>query len=69
MADKDAQDEAHAVAKGVAEVPVILSNLALSNAIANDNLSQQNAVSNQQAMNQLQISVAGAAVNLFGAKQ
>jgi hypothetical protein len=42
----------------------ILANLALANQIANINLAQQNALSNQQAMNQLAQSVLGNAVNL-----
>ncbi|MBI5423037.1 MAG: R body protein [Opitutae bacterium] len=41
----------------------MLSNLAYSNAIANTNLSQQNAVANQQAMNELGISIVGKTVN------
>lgn len=48
----------------VAQQPAMLSNLAYANLIANVNLSQQNAVSNQQAMNQLGVSVTGKAVNL-----
>jgi hypothetical protein len=51
--------------KSVAEQPSMLSNLAYANLIQNDNLSQQNAVSNQQAMNQLQTTVTGKAVNLI----
>ena len=49
---KDA-DEAIALgaAYAVGEQPSILANLALANTIANANLSQQNAVSNVQAMN------------------
>jgi hypothetical protein len=43
--------------------PSILSNLALANLIANTNLAQQNAVSAQQLMNQLQLAVLGGAVN------
>lgn len=50
-------------AKSVAEQPAMLSNLAYSNTIANTNLSQQNAVANQQAMNELSISVVGKTVN------
>ena len=49
--------------KSVAEQTSMLSNLAYADLISNDNLSQQNAVSNQQAMNQLQITVTGKAVN------
>lgn len=50
--------------KAVAEQPAMLSNLAYSNMVANTNLSQQNAVANQQAMNELGISVTGKTVNL-----
>jgi len=49
--------------KSVGEQPAMLSNLAYSNAIANTNLSQQNAVANQQAMNELGISIVGKTVN------
>ena len=50
--------------KSVAEQPAMLSNLAFANLISNVNLSQQNAVSNQQAMNQLGVTVTGKIVNL-----
>lgn len=50
--------------KSVAEQSSMLSNLAYANLISNVNLSQQNAVSNQQAMNQLGITVTGKVVNL-----
>ena len=50
--------------KSVAEQPSLLSNLALADLISNDNLSQQNAVSNQQGMSQLAISVTGKINNL-----
>jgi hypothetical protein len=50
--------------KSVAEQPSMLSNLAYANLIGNVNLSQQNAVSNQQAMNQLGLTVTGKVVNL-----
>jgi hypothetical protein len=43
--------------------PSSLSNLAYGMAIGNTNLSQQNAVSNQQAMNQLGVTAAGKTVN------
>jgi hypothetical protein len=57
--------EAVAIAnvKSVAEQPSMLSNLAFANLIGNVNLSQQNAVSNQQSINQLAVSVTGKAVN------
>ncbi len=50
--------------KSVAEQPSMLSNLAYANLIANTNLAGQNAVSNQQAANQLGVTVAGKTVNL-----
>lgn len=50
--------------KSVAEQPSMLSNLAYANLIANVNFAGQNAVSNQQAMNQLGVTVAGKTVNL-----
>ena len=43
-----------------------LSNLNFSNALSNVNLSQQNAVSMQQALNQLTSTATGKAVNLIG---
>lgn len=49
--------------KSVAEQPAMLSNLAFSNTVANTNLSQQNAVANQQAMNELGVSILGKTVN------
>lgn len=49
--------------KSVAEQPAMLSNLAYSNVVANTNLSQQNAVANQQAMNELGIAIVGKVVN------
>lgn len=49
--------------KSVGEQPAMLSNLAYSNTITNTNLSQQNAVANQQAMNELGISIVGKTVN------
>jgi Killing trait len=50
--------------ESVGQQPAMLSNLAYANLISNVNLSQQNAVSNQQAMNQLGVTVTGKAVNL-----
>jgi hypothetical protein len=41
----------------------MLSNLAFSNLVANTNLSQQNAIANQQAMNELGIAIVGKTVN------
>ncbi len=49
--------------KTVGEQPAMLSNLAYANLVANTNLAQQNAVANQQAMNELGIAVLGKAVN------
>ena len=49
--------------KCISEQPAMLSNLAYSNTVANTNLSMQNAVANQQAMNELGVSVVGKAVN------
>jgi hypothetical protein len=51
-------------AKSVAEQPAMLANLAFGNNTSNANLSQQNAVSNQQAMNELNVVITGKAVNL-----
>lgn len=48
----------------IAGQPSSLSNLAYSNAINNNNLTQQNTVANQQAMNQVAKSVLGNTVNL-----
>lgn len=52
-------------AKSIADQPAMLANLSMGNLIANINLSQQNAVANQQAMNELQTSVVGKVVNLL----
>lgn len=43
--------------KAISEQPAMLSNLAYSNVISSTNLGQQNAVANQQAVNELGISV------------
>lgn len=51
--------------KSVAEQPALLSNLAYANTIANTNISQQNAVANQQAMNELAISIVARSVNVI----
>ncbi len=50
--------------KSVAEQSSMLSNLAYANLISNTNLAQQNAVSNQQGLNQLGVTVTGKSVNL-----
>jgi hypothetical protein len=39
--------------RAIAEQPAMLANLAFANLVANTNLAQQNAVANQQLMNQL----------------
>ena len=51
--------------KSIAEQPAVLANLALANLINNVNISQQNAIANQQAMNQIQATVTGKLVNLL----
>lgn len=51
--------------KAVAEQPASLANLALANLVQNTNLAQQNAVSHQQAMNQLSVAIVGKVVNLL----
>lgn len=51
--------------QAIGEQPAMLSNLVFSNLIANVNMSQQNAVSNQQAMNQLLIAVTGKVINIL----
>ncbi len=43
--------------KSVGEQPAMLANLAYSNTLTNTNLAQQNAVANQQAMNELGIAI------------
>ncbi len=45
--------------KSVAEQSSMLANLTYADLLINDNLSQQNAVSNQQGMNQLGVTVTG----------
>jgi hypothetical protein len=57
------QSVAIANVKTVAEQSAMLSNLSFSNLLANNNLSQQNAVSFQHSMNQLGITVTAKAVN------
>lgn len=49
---------------GITGQPSSLSNLAYSNTIINTNLTQQNTLNNQQAMNQVAKSVLGTTVNL-----
>lgn len=43
--------------KAISEQPAMLSNLVYSNVVSTNNLGQQNAVANQQAINELGISV------------
>lgn len=49
----------------IAEQPAMLANLAFANLVANTNLAQQNAVANQQAMNELGISVVAKGVTVL----
>jgi hypothetical protein len=53
------------VIKAIGEQTAMLSNLAYANLINNVNLAQQNAVANQQAMNQIQVAVTGKVINLL----
>ncbi|MBB1087044.1 RebB family R body protein [Lysobacter sp. SG-8] len=50
--------------KAISEQPAMLSNLAYSNVVSSNNIGQQNAVSNQQAGNQLGTPLVAKAVNL-----
>lgn len=56
---------ASSTAISVGEQPAILANLALANQIANTNLAQQNAISNQQAMFQLEMTIVSKCVELI----
>jgi hypothetical protein len=49
----------------VAQQPAILANVAMGNLVQNVNMAQQNAVSAQQSMNQLQMATLGKAVNVL----
>jgi len=49
--------------KAISEQPAMLSNLAYSNVLSTNNLGQQNAVSNQQAGNQLAVPLVAKATN------
>lgn len=49
--------------KAISEQPAMLSNLAYSNVVSTNNLGQQNAVSNQQAGNQLGVPLVAKAAN------
>lgn len=52
-------------AQSIGAQPAMLANLALANVINNINLLQQNAIANQQAMNQLLLTVTGKLVNVL----
>ncbi len=56
---------ASSTAISVGEQPAILANLALANQIANTNLAQQNAISNQQAMFHLELTIVSKCVELI----
>ncbi|HBB88619.1 MAG TPA: hypothetical protein DC047_13490 [Blastocatellia bacterium] len=56
---------ASSTAVSVGEQPAILANLALANQIANTNLAQQNAISNQQAMFHLELTIVSKCVELI----
>jgi hypothetical protein len=49
--------------KSISEQPAMLSNLAFANTVATTNLSHQNAVANQHAMNDLGLSIVAKASN------
>lgn len=49
--------------KAISEQPAMYSNLAYSNVVSSNNLGQQNSVSNQQAINELGISLVAKATN------
>jgi hypothetical protein len=51
--------------KAISEQPALLSNLAYANALSTNNLGQQNAVSNQQAGNQLGVPLVAKAVDVI----
>jgi len=59
LPDEIVQAIAISNAKSIGEQPAILANLALAQQIFNRNLQQQNAVSYQQALNQIKIAVVG----------
>ena len=65
MDDKIIEGVAVGNLKSIAEQPAMLSNLAYSNTVANTNLSMQNAVANQQTLNEVGVSVLGKTVNLI----
>ena len=49
----------------ISNQPAMLSNLEYSNVVANTNLSEQNAVSNQQLVSEVGVSILGKAVNMI----
>lgn len=49
----------------IAEVPTMLSNLMYANLVASTNLSQQNAVAHQQALNEMAVAITGACVDFL----
>lgn len=69
MADSLPSDIVQAIAisnaKSIGEQPAVLANLALAQQIFNQNMQQQIALSQQQAMNQVQMAVAARAVSLI----
>ncbi|GKT26511.1 hypothetical protein [Acidovorax sp. SUPP3334] len=52
--------------KAISEQPAMLSNLAYSNVVTTNNLGQQNAVANQQAVGELGIPLVAKATNTIG---
>ena len=52
-------------AEVIASQPAMLSNLLFANLVANINLSQQNAVAAQQALNELGLAILAKSVNLI----
>ncbi|MEP7218297.1 MAG: RebB family R body protein [Bacteroidota bacterium] len=65
LPDEITESIAIANTNSIANQPAMLSNLMYANLVQNTNLSQQNAVANQQAMNQLGIAVVGRTVNMI----
>lgn len=51
----------------IAGQPAVLSNLALGNLIQNINMSQQNAITHQQSMNEIQATVLAKVINVMTA--
>ena len=51
--------------KSISEQPAMLSNLAYSNTVVNTDLAAKNAVSFQQAINELGVSILGKTVNVI----